>query len=119
MRPPDAAWIRNQRRARTLTVVQQLLLEALPHWSWAPQDESWDLRGVELATFIRREQRMPRVRASSKSERALAHWFSRQRILHREGRLKHARAITFRALICVAHEGYRSQNVQTPARDEA
>lgn len=93
------AWVRNQRRAKSLTLLQQLLLEAIPGWSWAPQEDAWDARRTQFAEFLRDHDRMPRVRAKDLHERALAHWYSRQRVLEREGKLTHTRVQSFKALL--------------------
>ena len=81
-------WLSNQRRATTLTSQQRAALESLPDWSWDPRQDAWIARAEELRLFIHAHGRFPRVR--DKSEQALAHWYSRQRLaLQRRELLPH------------------------------
>ncbi len=107
----QSSWVRNQRRALSLTAAQEALLEALPRWSWAPLQDAWEVRLTELVAFISQHQRSPRVRSDHSMERALAHWYSRQRVLLRRGQLAQSRAVQLRELL-TADAAYRSRDVQ-------
>jgi len=92
-------WKRNQRRARTITLLQQLLLEQLPRWTWSPQQDAWDRRLTLLAEFIDAHDRLPRARAAEPEERALGLWLYRQRRQDRVNNLKHERVVRLRQLV--------------------
>lgn len=109
----QSSWVRNQRRALSLTAVQAALLETLPRWSWAPLQDAWEVRLSELVAFISQHQRSPRVRSEDSMERALAHWYSRQRVLLRRGQLVQSRAAQLRVLV-TATDAERSRDVQAP-----
>lgn len=93
-------------------MLQQLLLEAIPGWSWAPQEDAWDARRTQFAEFLRDRHRMPRVRAKDLHERALAHWYSRQRVLHRDGKLTHSRVQSLKELLSRETQVRRSQDAR-------
>jgi len=78
-------WLSGQRRATSLSNEQKRALQALPGWSWEPRQAAWMERADDLRAFIATHGRMPRERDPDES--ALAHWYSRQRVALREGRL--------------------------------
>jgi len=85
--PRDVAWIADQRRALNLTPAQRYALAQLPGWFEGTRDGVWYARAEELRVFIDAHGRPPRVRAEMREERALAHWYSRQRVALRRGEL--------------------------------
>ncbi|MGZ0712307.1 helicase associated domain-containing protein (plasmid) [Coraliomargarita sp. W4R53] len=94
--PADVGWAANQRRATSLTPEQFAALAALPGWSNRPRADAWEARAEELRNFIAAHGRMPRVRGEVEGESALAHWFSRQRLVDRAGELGHERSTALR-----------------------
>ncbi len=87
----DVAWLANQRRAHNLSPEQWDALAALPGWSEHSRSDHWLARADELRRFIRTQGRAPRVNGPLPGESALAHWFSRQRVALRDGRLSRSR----------------------------
>lgn len=79
-------WVKNQRRA-ALCDYQVASLMQIPNWKWHPRRTSWDHRVAELNSFREEFGREPRVRSVWEHERALAHWYSRQRKAAKEGKL--------------------------------
>lgn len=77
--PALLAWITNQRRSHNLSSEKRGKLEELPGWSFDPRMAAWEHRAEQLRQFIIRARRTPRVRAQDNDERALAHWYARQR----------------------------------------
>lgn len=89
-----AFWLRYQRRraiAGDLCTYQQLSLDALTGFSWAPVDDAWDANFVAYERFLDRERRAPRYRATDLGERRLAAWAAKQRHAAKRGRLDEAR----------------------------
>lgn len=76
-----------QRLDASLTPERRRLLERLPGWDWDPRETQWERRAEELRRFVRAQSHLPRVRSDDPQESALAHWYSRQRVMRDEGRL--------------------------------
>ncbi|WP_262002339.1 helicase associated domain-containing protein [Microbacterium sp. Mcb102] len=92
-------WLAYQRRtADRHNGFQVAVLECIPEWSWACQDDAWDTRLDEVLAFVAAEGRPPRSRSEDSSERQLARWVERQRFLDAHGNLPYARAVAFRGL---------------------
>lgn len=85
-------WVTNQRRALDSPSHRRVRLESLPGWSWDPRGDRWESRAESLRQFIAERGRTPRVRTEDVDERALAHWYSRQRVALTEGRISDERA---------------------------
>lgn len=82
----SVTWIKNQRRG-ALCDYQVAALQQIPGWRWAPRRSSWDERAEALERFRNEFGRDPRVRSVWETERALAHWYQRQRAAVAAGKL--------------------------------
>lgn len=89
-----AYWLRYQRQraiAGDLCTYQQLSLDALDGFTWAPVDDAWDARFEAYEQFLQQERRAPRYRAADPEERRLAAWAAKQRHAAKRGRLDETR----------------------------
>lgn len=89
-----AFWLRYQRRralAGDLCSYQQVSLDALEGYRWAPVDDAWDANFIAYESFLGREHRAPRYRSEDSEERRLAAWSAKQRHAFKRGRLDETR----------------------------
>jgi superfamily II DNA or RNA helicase len=82
-------WVANQRwryRASSLHPAAAAALEAIPGWTWTPTDDAWHARCAELAAFADQHGHCspPKLWADG----GLREWVLRQRVAHRQGRLR-------------------------------
>jgi Helicase associated domain len=81
-------WLANQRnRVDALTDTQRSQLEALPGWSWRPQDEAWERATAALRQYLAREGHSLVPTGHSENGFTLGRWVAKRRVLHRSGEL--------------------------------
>jgi superfamily II DNA or RNA helicase len=84
-------WVSAQRTAQRkgrLSTERARRLEALPGWTWRPNQDSWEERLQDLKSFAQRTgHSSPRQSPDSDSDHDLAKWVTTQRNRYREGTL--------------------------------
>lgn len=101
-----ADWVRYQRRSASVerhSQYQQLRLQFVPGFKWAPKEQHWNSVLADFEQFVDHHGRAPRYRSDDTDEKALAAWASKQRTAMRAGKLSPLRiakldAIRFRVL---------------------
>jgi hypothetical protein len=87
-------WVTKQRAShggRSMSAKRVARLEALPGWSWDPQDDQWEENFAALEAFAAREGHARVPVSHVAGNQRLGEWVKNQRASHRRGELSAAR----------------------------
>ena len=114
---PLGRWVTNQRvryRKGQLDQTKVKLLESIEGWNWNPLDEQWDYGFKLLTQFFQREGHASPLNAHKEDGFALGGWISRQRGLHKRGKLNTDLVLKLQALAGWEWTGDLGRAAKTP-----